>query len=83
MIYSKYYWVMKFLAVSCQTDYTLHPESAEIISLGSQTYVFQRKIESKNGFKTINCRPYPVLFFFKKLFLAPKIIKKIERFVDI
>ena len=48
MIYSKYYWVMKFLAVSCQTDYTLRPESAEIIPLKSQgaeqTYFFQSKI---------------------------------------
>ena len=35
--------------------------------------------ESENGFKKISCRRYPDMFvFFKKLFLAPKVIKKLD-----
>ena len=38
--------------------------------------------ESKNGFKTINYRPSPVMIFSKNCFRRKKIIKKIECFVD-
>ena len=38
--------------------------------------------ESKNGFKTISCRPYPVMIFSKNCFWCKKIIKKIGRFDD-
>ena len=38
--------------------------------------------ESKNGFKTISCRPYPVMIFSKNCFWCKKIIKKIRRFDD-
>ena len=39
--------------------------------------------ESKNGFKTINYRRYPVMIFSKKtVFKAKKIFKKVGRFVD-
>ena len=38
--------------------------------------------ESKNGFKTINFRRYPVMIFSKNSFRSKKIIKKIGRFVD-
>ena len=38
--------------------------------------------ESKNGFKTINYRPYPLVFFSKNCFWRKKIIKKIGCFVD-
>jgi hypothetical protein len=39
--------------------------------------------ESKNGFKTINCRPYPVhTYFFKKtVFQEKQVVKKIGRCV--
>ena len=38
--------------------------------------------ESKNGFKTINFRRYPVMIFSKNCFRSKKIIKKIGRFDD-
>ena len=38
--------------------------------------------ESKNGFKTINYRRYPVMIFSKNCFRSKKIIKKVGRFVD-
>ena len=34
--------------------------------------------ESKNGFKTISCRPYPVMIFSKNCFWCKKIIKKLN-----
>ena len=52
-----------------------HPDPAP----GGRPMFFKAKLpkESKNGFKTISCR-----CFFKKLFSAPKIIKRIGCFVD-
>ena len=38
--------------------------------------------KSKNGFKTINFRRYPVMIFSKNSFRSKKIIKKIGCFVD-
>ena len=38
--------------------------------------------ESKNGFKTISFRRYPLVFFSKNYFLAPKIIKKWNGFTS-
>ena len=38
--------------------------------------------ESKNGFKTINYRRYPVMIFSKNCFRSNKIIKKVGHFVD-
>jgi hypothetical protein len=38
--------------------------------------------ESKNGFKTINYRRSPVMFFSKNCFRSKTIIKKIGGFVD-
>ena len=38
--------------------------------------------ESKNGFKTINYRPSPVMIFSKNCFWGKKIIKKIGHFVE-
>ena len=38
--------------------------------------------KSKNGFKTINYRRYPVMIFSKNWFRRKKIIKKIRRLVD-
>ena len=38
--------------------------------------------ESKNGFKTINYRPSPVMIFSKNCFWGKKIIKKVGCFVD-
>ena len=38
--------------------------------------------ESKNGFKTISCRPPLLMIFSKYCFLAKKIVEKIGRSVD-
>jgi hypothetical protein len=38
--------------------------------------------ESKNGFKTISCRRYPVMIFSKNCFRCKTIIKNIGCFVD-
>ena len=51
---------------------------------GVRPMFFKPKLykESKNGFKTINYRPSPVMFFSKNCFWSNKIIKKIGCFVD-
>ena len=51
---------------------------------GVRPMFFKPKLhkESKNGFKTINYRPSPVMIFSKNCFRCKKITKKIGRFVD-
>ena len=51
---------------------------------GVRPMFFKPKLhkESKNGFKTINFRRYPVMIFSKNCFRSKKIIKKVGRFVD-
>ena len=51
---------------------------------GVRPMFFEPKLHkaSKNGFKTINYRPSPVMFFSKNCFWSNKIIKKIGCFVD-
>ena len=57
-----------------------HPDPAP----GGRPIFFKPKWpkESKNGFKTISCRRYPIVFFSKNCFRCKKFIKKIGRFVD-
>ena len=45
-----------------------------------QTFFFKPKLnkESKNGFKTISCRPYPVMIFSKNCFFSKKSSKKLD-----
>ena len=68
--------------------FALHPEGTENIPLGSpavRLMFLKPKLnkESKNGFKTINYRRYPVMIFSKNCFRSKKFIKKIGRFVDL
>ena len=51
---------------------------------GVRPMIFKAKLhkESKNGFKTINCHRYPVMFFSKDYFQHQKSSKKIGHFVD-
>ena len=68
--------------------HTLCPESSELKHPnpvpGVRPILLKAKLhkESKNGFKTINYRRSPVMFFSKNCFQRKKIIKKIGCFVD-
>ena len=53
-----------------------HPNSAP----GGRPMFFKAKLpkESKNGFKTISCRRYPVMFFSKNYFWHQKSSKQLD-----
>ena len=57
-----------------------HPD---LVPAGRSVFFKQKwPKESKNGFKSISCRPSPVMIFSKNCFSAKKIVEKIGRFVD-
>ena len=60
------------------------PGNHSKLTPGSRPMFLKAKLhkESRNGFKTINYRRYPVMIFSKNWFSAQKIIEKIGHFVD-
>ena len=77
LCYQRYKWLS---CPYCTASWVLwkHPDPAS----GGRPMFSKAKLpkESKNGFKTISCRPYLVMIFSKNYFWCKKIIKKIGRF---
>ena len=78
--FSNFYFSYSDPASGCSA---LCPEGLEIIRCCRPPFLKPKlHKESKNWFKTINFRRYPVMIFSKHCFWSTKIIKIIEHFVE-